>query len=193
MRKWFFSRDSTLFLAALLSICSLSRIHDALGEEGVHHSRFASIHYQETGQLERFAEKIQPGALTVSLNRIFMSGSKPAPEIKAGRYVDQLLQRVQSVLEMPKPDMRVQIRIFRDQEELSEAFERIAQQRIRSPAFYWRENNTIYVHLEKLSIGILAHEMAHAVIAHYFIISPPEKIAELLCQYVDREVSKGSF
>jgi hypothetical protein len=164
-----------------------------MGQERVHQSRFASIHYQEPGQLERFAQKIQPGALTVSLNQIFIGDGKHTPEVKAGRYVDQLFQRVQSILEMPKPGMRVQIRLFRGQEELSAAFEKITQKPTQSPAFYWKENNTIYVHLEKVSLGILAHEMAHAVIAHYFIISPPEKISELLCQYVDRKISKGNF
>lgn len=180
-------------LLGLLLVCCFVRVHHAMGQERVHQSRFASIHYQEPGQLERFAQKIQPGALTVSLNQIFIGDGKHTPEVKAGRYVDQLFQRVQSILEMPKPGMRVQIRLFRGQEELSAAFEKITQKPTQSPAFYWKENNTIYVHLEKVSLGILAHEMAHAVIAHYFIISPPEKISELLCQYVDRKISKGNF
>jgi hypothetical protein len=190
--RWFFSRGFTISIPLVLVVCCFSRVQDAQGQEGVHNSRFASIHYQEPGQLDRFAQKIQPGALTVSLNQIFMAGKKPQ-EVKAGRYIDQLFQRVQSILEMPKPDMRVQVRLFRDQEELSVAFDQITGKPTPAPAFYWKENNTIYVNLERVSVGILAHEMAHAVIAHYFIISPPEKISELLCQYVDREVSRGNF
>jgi len=165
----------------------------AFAEEGTHNSRFASIHYQEPSLLENLARKIQPGALTLSLNRIFMGGTKPSPQAKAGRYVDQLFQRVQVILEMPKPELKVHVRLYRSQDELSEAFSAITGRPTRVPAFYWRETDTIYLQLERISPGILAHEMAHAVIAHYFIVSPPEKIAELLCQYVDREVSKGNF
>jgi hypothetical protein len=193
VRKWFSSRASTFYFLSVVVLGGFLPDSDALGQEGVYNCRFASIHYQDPVQLERFAEKIQPGALTLSLNQIFMAGGKAGPETRAGRHVDQLFQRVQSVLEMPKPDLKIQIRLFRNQEDLSQAFEKIAQRPTQSPAFYWKENNTIYVHMEKVSLGILAHEMAHAVIAHYFIISPPEKISELLCQYVDREVSKGSF
>jgi hypothetical protein len=42
-------------------------------------------------------------------------------------------------------------------------------------------------------MGILAHEMGHAVIDHYFVIKPPPKIAELLCHYVDTEISARNF
>ena len=179
------------FLIFLL--CGLMGATNALGEVNVHQSRFFSIHYQEPGQLERFAQKVQPGALTLSLNQIFTGNTKLTPEAKAGRYVDQLFQRVQATLEMVKPGLKVEIRLFQDQAALSEAFEKITGKPTRAPAFYWQETNTIYLQMEQISIGILAHEMAHAVISHFFIIDPPEKVSELICQYVDREVSKGNF
>jgi len=163
------------------------------GEEGVYRSRFALIHYLYPEQLDAFAQKIQPSALALSINKIFMGASTPSPESKAGRYVDQMFQRVQIILEMPKPDLKININLYRNQDELSEVFAAISGKPTQSPAFYSAQTNTIYVHIERISPGILAHEMAHAVIAHYFIISPPEKIAEILCQYVDKEVSRGSF
>lgn len=160
----------------------------AWGDLNVHHCRFSSIHYEEPAHLERFAQRVQPSALTQSLNRIFMGDAKLTPEAQAGRYVDQLFQRVQSVLEMTKPGLKVSIKLLPNQSALSGEFEKITGRPTQSPAFYWKATNTIYLQLEQLSTGILAHEMAHAVMAHFFIIPPPEKILELLCQYVDREV-----
>lgn len=187
------SRHPSPLLLLLLVLAELLCGPAVQGEEGVHQSRFAVIHYQHPEQLERLAQKIQPSALTLSINQIFMGTTKLSPEAKAGRYVDQMFQRVQMILEMPKPELKVEIRLYRNQEELSGAFASITGKPTEVPAFYWRQTNTIYVQLEKLSPGILAHEMAHAVIGHYFIVTPPEKIAEILCQYVDREVSKGNF
>lgn len=178
--------------ATLLVFISI-RAEDAFAQAGTYSSRFASIHYQDPGQLDLLARKIHPNPLTVSLNQIFMGSHRSIDEVKAGRYVDQLFQRVQAVLDMPKHDMKIQIRLYRDQGDLSGVFEGITSRHTQVPAFYWKETNAIYLNLEKISAGILAHEMAHAVIAHYFIISPPEKISELLCQYVEREVSKGIF
>lgn len=177
----------------VMLICCMLPTARSFGEEGVHHCRFASIQYEEPGQLEEFARKIQPGALTVSLNQIFMGGGTSTLETKAGRCVDQLFQRVQAILEMHKPDLKVKLRLYGNHHGLNEEFLKISGKPTQAPAFYWRETNTIYLHLEKITSGILAHEMAHAVIAHFFIVSPPVKISELLCQYVDREVSRGSF
>lgn len=181
-----------IFYAALL-VCISIRAEYAFAQAGTYTSRFASIHYQDPGQLDLLARKIRPNPLTVSLNQIFTGSHRATDEVKAGRYVDQLFQRVQAVLDMPKHDMKFQIRLYRDQNDLSAVFEEITSRHTQVPAFYWKETNAIYLNLETISAGILAHEMAHAVIAHYFIISPPEKISEVLCQYVEREVSKGIF
>ncbi|MBN1103031.1 MAG: hypothetical protein JXL84_06425 [Deltaproteobacteria bacterium] len=184
MRRWLI-----LIPWIIGSLCGAA----AFAEEGTYNSRFASIHYQDASLLDSLARKIQPSALTLSLNRIFMGGTKPSPSAKAGRCVDHLFQRVQVILEMPKPELKVHLRLYRNQDELSDAFSAITGRPTEIPAFYWTQTNTIYLNLARITPGILAHEMGHAVIAHYFIVSPPEKIAELLCQYVDREVSRGNF
>lgn len=153
-------------------------------------TRLTTIHYSKPDQLKVFAKKIQPGPLTRAINKIFLVRDGKLPTEKLGRDVDRLFQRVQMALEMPKPDARVHIRLYQNQEELSEVFAKITGKPTKTPAFYWKETNTIYVQTEKISIGILAHEMGHVIIDHYFIIRPPSKICEMLCQYVDRQISK---
>ncbi|RJR44980.1 MAG: hypothetical protein C4576_12510 [Desulfobacteraceae bacterium] len=178
-----------VFYAAML-LCMPLRVECGSAQGGLHKSRFASIHYQEPGQLDLLARMIKPTALTASLERIFMGNQETTQEEMAGKYVDRLFLRVQALLEMPRYDMKVQIRLFRDQSELSAAFAGITSRHTHVPAFFWKETNSIYLNIEKASPGILAHEMAHAVIADFFIVTPPEKISELLCRYVDREISK---
>jgi hypothetical protein len=193
VRRFYIFSLPFLWLALIPAQAGMLYGAEVQGEEGVYQSRFAVIHYHYPEQLEGFTQKIQPSALTLSINKIFMGASTASPESRTGRYVDQLFQRVQMILEMPKPDLKININLYGNQDELSEAFAAISGKTTQSPAFYWAQTNTIYVQIERISPGILAHEMGHAVIAHYFIISPPEKIAEILCQYVDKEVSRGSF
>jgi hypothetical protein len=183
----------SLWLALLPAQAGLVHGVESQAQEGVCRSRFAVIHYRCPEQLESFTQKIRPSALTLSINKIFMGSTTPSPEAQAGGYVDQLFQRVQMILEMPKPELKININLYSNQEELSDAFAGITGKATQSPAFYWAQTNTIYLQIERISPGILAHEMVHAVIAQYFIISPPEKIAEILCRYVDKEVSKGNF
>lgn len=165
----------------------------AFGEGYQVHSRFTIIQYDRPEELEAMKSKLRADALTRSLDRIFLGTGKNASGSELGKTVDRMFQRVQLILDMPKPKMKVKIRVFRTRKEVSAAFYEIAGRPADIPAFYWRETNTIYLETEGLTPGILAHEMAHAVIDDYFIICPPPKIAEMLCQYVDREISGKRF
>jgi hypothetical protein len=52
--------------------------------------------------------------------------------------------------------------------------------------------NGYVITAEDFRVGMLGHEMGHCILDHYFAIQPPTKIAEMLCHYVDREISSGS-
>jgi predicted Zn-dependent protease len=44
---------------------------------------------------------------------------------------------------------------------------------------------TIYTSEQDISDSVIAHEIGHAVVDHFFTVKPPEKIGEMLAQYVD--------
>ena len=52
-------------------------------------------------------------------------------------------------------------------------------------ALYNNSENKIVVYADKVTDGVLAHEVAHVVICRYFVSVPPPKIQEILAQYVD--------
>ncbi len=53
-------------------------------------------------------------------------------------------------------------------------------------AFYNHKTESVTVYADRVTDGVLAHEIAHAVINSYFDVPPPEKIQEILTHYVDR-------
>jgi len=53
-------------------------------------------------------------------------------------------------------------------------------------ASYSHERRAITVAVDRVTDGVLAHEIAHAVINAYFKVPPPQKVQEILAQYVDR-------
>ena len=59
-------------------------------------------------------------------------------------------------------------------------------------AFYSHGMAGIYLTTERLNAGILAHEIAHAVINAYFVTPPPAKMQEILSQYVDRHLNDST-
>jgi predicted metal-dependent peptidase len=52
-------------------------------------------------------------------------------------------------------------------------------------AFYAPKDKTVYISVDDIRLGVLAHELAHVVIEHYFLNSPPNKIHEVLAQFVE--------
>jgi hypothetical protein len=166
---------------------------EANAKEYIYQAKLVTIHYSDQSQLDEFAKRIQPGAVTRALNRIFLGRSGSGNKENMGEFVDGLFKRVQLILDMPQPKLKIHIQLYRNQKELSDMYASITGRATTAPAFYSRKVNTIYVQTEKLNSRILAHEMGHAIIDHYFVISPPPKIAEMLCQYVDKELSAGNL
>jgi hypothetical protein len=55
-------------------------------------------------------------------------------------------------------------------------------------AFYSPRDNTVYVAVNDVRVGVLAHELTHVIIRHYFPQPPPAVIQEVVAQYVDSQI-----
>jgi hypothetical protein len=51
-------------------------------------------------------------------------------------------------------------------------------------------DNTIYLSFNEMTLGIISHEMAHAIISNYFVTPPSPKIQEILSGYVEYSIRK---
>jgi hypothetical protein len=146
---------------------------------------YTLIHYQSPNDLEKFNGRIAFGPGDWGLKRLF-STSEPQdlPDVVLTK-VDLLYERVQEILEMQKKMDKVHIHIYPDKEQLHKAFFEIYQKPCRIRAWYRYNNNTIYTNVQDLHEGMLAHELAHAIIDHYLLVRPPRATAEILARYVD--------
>ena len=50
--------------------------------------------------------------------------------------------------------------------------------------------NTIYITAENFKKAVLGHEVAHAVISHYFVVQPSMKVQEVLAGYIEYQLRK---
>ena len=57
-------------------------------------------------------------------------------------------------------------------------------------AFYVYKYNTIYTSESDIEDSVIIHEMAHAIIDHYFSVIPPETVGEVLAAYVDAHLER---
>jgi len=104
---------------------------------------------------------------------------------KIAYRMDILLERAKDILGIYPPRMNLKIKIFRTRQELNDEFTRIVKRVEGIRSFYVHQQETIYLSEPDLSDSILAHEMGHAIVDHYFQVVPPAKLGEMIAQYVD--------
>lgn len=148
-------------------------------------TRHTIIRYQMPEDLKKFDKRIDYSPGEWGIGRLF-SGQGPGdlPD-RVKKKLDALHERVMEILDMRKRMKKVAINIYRDRKQLHTAYYNIYKTDCPFKAWYIYENNTIYVNLDDLNEGILAHEMAHSIIDHFLIVRPPATTAEILARYVD--------
>lgn len=147
-------------------------------------TKYATICYTNEKSLEKFTKGIGKGTL------FFSDGTEKNPS-ETGKKVDSIVDRVSKLLDMYPFDLHFNIQIYQNQKEVKSAYTRMAPASAfgRIPiAYYSHKIRTINVSVENISSGILAHEIAHAVINFYFPEPPPERMQEILAQYVDKHL-----
>lgn len=107
--------------------------------------------------------------------------------------LDTLFSRVCNALDMQLYSFKGNIKICRDLAQLNYIYHNVFN---HDPAtitrsFYAYEVNTVYTCPENFTLGIIGHEIAHAVISHYFVVLPSVKVQEVLAAYVEYQLRKA--
>ena len=127
-------------------------------------TRYTTVHYSENDQMNDFLWRITGQRLT---------GDSVLQNTR-GR-IDEIIERVQSLLDMHPAAFHFDIY-------LREKYEG------GTIAYYSHETRSITAVASRVTDGVLAHEIAHAVMSAYFSPVPPEKSQEILAQYVDQHL-----
>lgn len=101
---------------------------------------------------------------------------------------DTLFRRAQEILDMYPPGVHTTVKILEDKQDIQGIHVKQFGYGTKAIAFYLFEKNTIYAARKDLSERVLAHEMGHCIIDHYFRVRPPRKIEELLASQVDTQL-----
>lgn len=104
--------------------------------------------------------------------------------------LESLFSEVKAVLGMNPAIQKVKIKIFKDTDELNEAYLVLFGNKGDYKSFYINASNTIYTAENSMTDSVMVHEMAHVVIDHYFSVIPPEIISEMIASYVDAHFAK---
>ncbi len=145
---------------------------------------FAVIKYTDEAQLKTFNKKVGSSGFGFGFGR----KNTGTPEATARKQVNQLIGRVQEILDMRPKKLRFTITILDTPQQVQAVYQQRYGRKVDFIAFYSPGDETVYFSLKKLRRTVFAHEIAHAVIDRYFEKAPPTKIHELLAQYVEKQL-----
>lgn len=152
-------------------------------------TRYLDIHFQSQVDLDRFDIRISPVKHLPQFTDFVPDGSIKGGHGQLADKVDGLVEKVQLILDMRKP-IRINIRIYPGEKALQDAYFSIFKKQRKMRAWYIFERNTIYLNVEDVFSGMLAHEIAHAIIDHFLAARPPRATAEILARYVDAHLNE---
>lgn len=161
---------------------------------GVFAGQLKSKHFDVTieGNIDNYEllEKLNANYF-LHLNGMY-SSSKLDEETIVKDALDALYVEVSDILDIHMYSFEISLVIVPDKVRIAEIIAECGGKYIEVPSFYYYEENTIYISWEDFTIGMFAHEVAHAVISHYFVVPPPEKLQEVLAGYVEYSIRKSS-
>jgi hypothetical protein len=146
-------------------------------------TRLARLEYSDAVLLQQFDRRVRLD-LANSLGRL---RSKVSIKDEVSNKVDLIYGRVQEILDMHSRPDGLTIILLPSEAEVQQVYQQQYNRYAGYIAFFSPEQNSIYLAVDKVDIRVLAHEMAHVVIHHFFQKRPPERIHEVLAQYVERQ------
>ncbi len=103
--------------------------------------------------------------------------------------VDIVIEKVQIVLDMFPDKYHIRLVILPDRDDVARIYRNKYGKRVTHIAYYSLSEKTIYISADDTSLRVLAHEIGHSVVDHYFKVRPPYNIHELMAQFAEKHVT----
>jgi hypothetical protein len=114
------------------------------------------------------------------------------PKVVLGKTLDSILLESSRILGINIFSFEANLEFLEDENTVKVVIKNLVGVDVNERAFYLHDLKTVYISIQDLTVGMLGHEIAHAVISHYFGAPPAENIQEILAGYVDYSLTKST-
>lgn len=176
------SRMNKLLLPITFAVLLIPQI--AWGQ-GVIKGRYGTLHFNNDELLKEFNEQID-------LNRKLSYYMRKKRIVTVGDEVmaklETIIERVEVVLDMFPDNLNINVVLLPDQSDVSRMFLQKYGKKANHIAYYSLSEDTIYISVDDARLRVIAHEIGHAVVDHFFKVRPPYNIHELMAQFAEKHV-----
>ncbi|WP_136797639.1 hypothetical protein [Desulfosediminicola ganghwensis] len=172
-----------IILASLFLGISLPEARAAVVE-----GRYVTVEYNSDGQLLReFNSNLK---LSRKLRYNLKKLEYHSVEDEVAAKLDILVEKAEIILDMFPANLDIKVVLLPSRYDIAAVYRQKYQKKFNHIAYYSLSENTIYISVDDAKLKVVAHELGHAVVDHYFQVRPPYEIHELMAEYVERNVSR---
>ncbi|MDH5523346.1 MAG: hypothetical protein OEY01_05070 [Desulfobulbaceae bacterium] len=149
-------------------------------------TRYATVRYSDAELLRKFNDEFYLGRrLTYQLRG--MEALTVADEVR--NKLNVVVEKVEAVLDMFPPILAFTIVLLPTDDDVQAVYFKKYGKRVDHIAYYSLSEKTIYISVRDVNLQVLAHELGHVVVDHYFKVRPPYKIHEVLAQFAEVHIT----
>lgn len=123
----------------------------------------------------------------------FLDTREDDPRSLLSKTLDALYLQASDVLGIHIYSFHGVLEIYPDKVALRIFFKDFLNRDLEERSYYLHETKTIYISYKDLTLGMLGHEIAHAIISNYFVVLPSMQVQEILSGYVEYSFRKQTM
>lgn len=149
-------------------------------------TRYAKIFYADDELLRSFNNEVFMGGGLFFLSR---RPQNLTIHDEVRNKLNNIVEKVMAVLEMFPKELRFTVVLLPDAREVQRVYRESYGKEVDFIAFYSPKQKTMYLSMRDVQLRVIAHEVGHVVVDHFFDVPPPVKIHELLAQYAETHIT----
>jgi len=148
-------------------------------------SRYFTVRWNDPKVLREFNDNLMMGRLS----RFMQKKNIVTVEDEVYAKLDVILEKAQLVLDMYPNGMKVTVVILPNKKAVAAMYQSKYGKEAENLAYYSLSENTIYISADDTKLQVIAHELGHAIVNHYFKERPPYQIHELMAQFTEKHIT----
>jgi len=147
---------------------------------------YATVRYDNDDLLRHFNQELYlPNRLQLKMRN--WPSDTLADEVT--NKINLLVDQVQAVMDMHPDRLKFTIVLLASPEAVQEVFLQKYGKEVDHLAYYSLSEKTIYFSVDNASLNVVAHEIGHVVVDHYYKVHTPYNIHELMAQFAEKNIA----
>ncbi|MFT5699113.1 MAG: hypothetical protein ACI8ZB_001970 [Desulforhopalus sp.] len=148
-------------------------------------SRYVTLRYSNQQLLRDFNDELELGR---KLRYYLKSKEIVTVQDEVLAKLDIIIEKAEVVLDMFPANLHITFVLLASRRDVGSMYKSKYGKRANHIAYYSLKEKTIYVSVDDTKLRVIAHEIGHAIVDHYFKVRPPYNIHELMAQFTEKHI-----